>query len=62
MIRNQQKDGRWMPPPKSNIEVRDLAKTPAYFTASGTLILETYYRRPPVYRLIEPSATDTAHD
>jgi TolA-binding protein len=62
MIKNQQKDGRWMPPPKSSIEVRDLAKTPAYSTALGALILETYYRYPPIDQLIGRSGTEAVHN
>ena len=44
MVKNQQDDGRWLPPPKSAVETRELAATPAYSTALGALILETYYR------------------
>jgi hypothetical protein len=55
MVRNQQEDGRWMPPPNSNIEGRDLAKTPAYSTALGALILEVYYRYLPIHQIAEPS-------
>ena len=50
MVRNQQSDGRWMPPPHSDIERRDFADTPAYSTALGSLILEVYYRYPPIYQ------------
>jgi hypothetical protein len=55
MVKNQLRDGRWQPPPHSNIEVRDLAKTPAYSTALGALILEVYYRCQPIYQLGGPS-------
>jgi hypothetical protein len=44
MMKNQQDDGRWLPPPNSAVETRELAATPAYSTALGALILETYYR------------------
>jgi len=44
-----------MPPPNSNIEGRDLAKTPAYSTALGALILEVYYRYLPIHQIAEPS-------
>jgi hypothetical protein len=53
MLRNQRNDGSWMPPLKSNIEVRDLARTPAYSTALGALILEVYYRYLPIAQLGE---------
>jgi TolA-binding protein len=62
MIRNQQKDGRWMPPPKSNIEIRELARTPAYSTALGALILEVYYRYPPINQLIDSSGPEATHN
>ncbi len=55
MVRNQQDDGRWMPPPNSKIEGKDLANTPAYSTALGALILEVYYRYLPIYQLVEQS-------
>jgi len=54
MVKNQLRDGRWQPPPHSNIEVRDLAGTPAYSTALGALILEVYYRYQPVDRSTKP--------
>jgi hypothetical protein len=53
MVKNQQDDGRWLPPPKSAVETKDLAATPAYSTALGALILEVYYRYLPIYQLIE---------
>jgi hypothetical protein len=56
MVRNQRDDGRWIPPPRSNIEGKDLADTPAYSTALGALILEVYYRYLPIDQLVEPSA------
>ena len=69
MVRNQQADGHWLPPHHSNIEVRDLAKTPAYSTALGALILEVYYRYPPINQLADQSGegdaattTNAAHD
>ncbi len=74
MVRNQQSDGRWMPPPHSDIEGRDFADTPTYSTALGALILEVYYRYPPIYQLVEQSGeggaatttpksgTEAAHD
>lgn len=48
MVKNQQHDGRWLPPPNSAVETRELAATPAYSTALGALILETYYRYLPM--------------
>ena len=48
LLKNQREDGRWLPPPNSVVERRELAATPAYSTALGTLILETYYRYPVV--------------
>ena len=56
MVRNQRDDGRWMPPPRSNIEGKDLANTPAYSTALGALILEAYYRYLPIDQLVEISS------
>ncbi|HVM59581.1 MAG TPA: hypothetical protein VMV72_01840 [Verrucomicrobiae bacterium] len=41
LIKMQRSDGRWMPPPNSTMEIRDLADTPAYSTALAVLILET---------------------
>ena len=60
MVRNQQVDGRWMPPPNSTVETRELAATPAYSTALGALILEVYYRYLPINQLIEQDAGDGA--
>jgi hypothetical protein len=48
LIKKQRADGRWMPPPNSTMETRELAATPAYSTSLGALILEVYYRCPPV--------------
>jgi len=74
MVKNQRSDGRWMPPPHSDIEGRDFADTPAYSTALGALILEVYYRYLPIYQLAEQSSesgaasttpksgTEAAHD
>jgi len=65
MVKNQQRDGRWLPPPHSYIEVRELADTPAYSTALGALILEVYYRYQPIDQLVGPSGKDgpePAHD
>jgi hypothetical protein len=61
LIKKQLGDGRWMPPPNSTMETRELAATPAYSTALGVLILEVYYRLPPVDQLSEQgnSATST---
>ena len=53
MVRNQQEDGRWLPPPNSTVETKDLGATPAYSTALGALILEVYYRYLPIYQLID---------
>jgi hypothetical protein len=53
LIKKQRSDGRWMPPPNSTMETRELAATPAYSTALGVLILEVYYRYPPVDQLTE---------
>jgi hypothetical protein len=53
LIKKQRGDGRWMPPPNSTMETRVLAATPAYSTALGALILEVYYRLPPMDRLSE---------
>ena len=54
LVRNQRNDGRWIPPPHSDIEARDFAGTPAYSTALGALILEVYYRSLPIDQLVEP--------
>lgn len=59
MLRHQRRDGRWMPPPNSTIENRELAATPAYSTALGALILEVYYRYAPVYELTERSGDNS---
>ena len=53
LIKKQRSDGRWMPPPNSTMETRELAATPAYSTALGVLILEVYYRYPPMDQLTE---------
>jgi hypothetical protein len=53
LIKKQRSDGRWVPPPNSTMENRELAATPAYSTAIGVLILEVYYRYPPVDQVIE---------
>ena len=45
--KDQQRDGRWLPPPHSSSEIRDLANTPAYSTALGALILEVGDRLSP---------------
>jgi hypothetical protein len=58
MVKSQQGDGRWMPPPNSTVETRELAATPAYSTALGALILEVYYRYLPIDQLIEQDAGD----
>ncbi|HTS19481.1 MAG TPA: prenyltransferase/squalene oxidase repeat-containing protein [Verrucomicrobiae bacterium] len=47
LLKEQRSDGRWMPPPNSTMEMRDLAATPAYATALGALILETTPAAPP---------------
>jgi hypothetical protein len=52
MVKSQLDDGRWMPPPKSKEETK-LAKSPAYSTALGCLILEVYYRYLPIYQEME---------
>ncbi|HXI84464.1 MAG TPA: hypothetical protein VNL17_10290 [Verrucomicrobiae bacterium] len=65
MVKNQQRDGRWLPPPHSNIETRELANTPAYSTALGALILEVYYRYQPIDQLVGSSGkgrSEAAHD
>ncbi|MGA2603905.1 MAG: prenyltransferase/squalene oxidase repeat-containing protein [Verrucomicrobiia bacterium] len=63
LINKQRSDGRWMPPPNSTMETRELAATPAYSTALGALILEVYYRLPPINQLIDQgnSATSTTN-
>jgi hypothetical protein len=62
MLKHQLSDGRWMPPPNSTIENRELAATPAYSTALGALILEVYYRYEPVYELSQQSGdSSTLH-
>ncbi|MGO9243193.1 MAG: hypothetical protein ACLP0A_04545 [Verrucomicrobiia bacterium] len=63
LIKKQLGDGRWMPPPNSTMETRELAATPAYSTALGALILEVYYRLPPMDRLSEQgkNATSAPH-
>jgi hypothetical protein len=63
LINKQRSDGRWMPPPNSTMETRELAATPAYSTALGALILEVYYRLPPIDQLIDQgnSATSTTN-
>jgi hypothetical protein len=53
MIRNQRDDGRWLPPPRSEAEQKDLATSPVYSTALGCLILEVYYRYLPIYQEME---------
>lgn len=53
LIKNQRGDGRWLPPPKSTMETREFTETPAYSTALGVLILEVYYRYPPLSRVVE---------
>jgi hypothetical protein len=59
LIKKQRTDGRWMPPPNSTMETRELAATPAYSTALGALILEVYYRLPPVDQLSGQSDGET---
>jgi len=60
LIKKQRVDGHWMPPPNSTMETRELAATPAYSTALGVLILEVYYRFPPVDQLAEQGDGATA--
>ncbi len=60
LIKKQCGDGRWMPPPNSTMETRELAATPAYSTALGALILEVYYRLLPMDQLSEQSTGATA--
>ena len=60
MVKNQRSDGRWMPPPHSDIEGKNFADTPAYSTALGAMILEVYYRYLPIYQLVEQSSESGA--
>jgi hypothetical protein len=60
LIKKQRSDGRWMPPPNSTMETRELAATPAYSTALGALILEVYYRLPPIDQLIDQGSSTTS--
>lgn len=60
MVKNQQDDGRWMPPPNSTVETRELAATPAYSTALGALILEVYYRYTPIDELSQQPGGSTS--
>ncbi len=52
LIKNQQSDGHWEPPPKSS-EIQHLQKAPVYSTALGALMLETYYRFLPMYEVLK---------
>jgi hypothetical protein len=60
LIKKQRSDGRWMPPSNSTMETRELAATPAYSTALGTLILEVYYRYSSMEQLTQQGTTTTA--
>jgi hypothetical protein len=53
MIKNQQDDGRWLSPPNSESEQKDMAMSPVYSTALGCLILEVYYRYLPIYQELD---------
>jgi hypothetical protein len=57
MIKNQQADGRWLPPPLSDAEQKSMAQSPVYSTALGCLILEVYYRYLPLYQELEKNPT-----
>jgi hypothetical protein len=52
LIKNQASDGHWPVPPKSG-EFQSMDKTPAYATALGCLMLETYYRFLPMYDVLK---------
>jgi len=53
MVKNQQDDGRWLSPPNSESEQKDMAMSPVYSTALGCLILEVYYRYLPIYQELD---------
>ncbi len=53
LIKNQASDGHWPCPPKSGEATGGYDKTPAYATALGALMLETYYRFLPMYDVLK---------